>query len=581
MHFSYKKPNAIMKLKFKKELKISDTMASILINKGIGLEEARALYNDPSELFVAEAEKICGLSDVADALMNQQDRVIAIFADYDVDGFTSGFILHTFLRHYMQYDAAVYYPEREEGYGLNMAWAKKAVRAAEKAGKPLTVVCVDNGITQVEEIAFLKENGAQVYVVDHHEPTGVLPDADAICDAWIDRGYGTHLCAAGVAWKLVGYIAEKLMPADDVAELTSYWLPYVALATVADVMPACAENHAIIQSGLKAMNDGESPAVKALMDAESIELLRTKDIAWSIAPEINACSRMNRTELARELFALEGEADEKKLRKLVQHIRSVNKERKNICERAIRDMLANNDFSTSIVAMADGSDYPLGIIGILAGKLAEALGRPAIVYRKAEGDDIGYGSARAPEGVDVKALVNYEAAKGNAVGALGHAEACGVTIIPSKIDEFNADLIASGMVSVESVQAEETETKIPVDVVITPDEITYEIRQEVNSFGYASKEIPSLALVDVEVKALPWETSSGKRHVLFRMEDSKGKAKYAVLWNGLDEYESIGSPERVSFTGTLDNGAFCSYFKGASLSEHSTMITIDKLLPVA
>ena len=281
---------------YEKELRISRIMASILLSLGVTLDESRALLNEPQELLDTES-KICGEEEIVRHLLDQENRTVKIFADYDVDGLMSGYILNDYLSS-IGLNSEVYYPSREEGYGLNIDWTKKV--AEENDPSKLTVITIDNGITAHEPVKFLRDKGAQVYIIDHHEPIDVnsLPDANAICDAWIDRKYGTHLCAAAVALKIV-YHMEKKYP-DEV--LTAY-MPFAALATISDVMPGCPENRAIVQLGLNIINMmyEESP-LYALLKSKGLKKLRAKDVAWNIAPMINACSRMNEIETAKRLL---------------------------------------------------------------------------------------------------------------------------------------------------------------------------------------------------------------------------------------------------------------------------------------
>jgi len=567
MIWTEKKVNKIDLLKYQKKLGISRPMANILLGMGLDLTTAEKLLEDPTDLFDIESE-IFGESQVVSFLTNlKKDTTIDIFADYDVDGLTSGFILNDYLR-ILGYQSDVYYPERANGYGINMDWCQKIIDAG---GKHL-VICVDNGIAAIEEINFLKENSVDVLVIDHHEPAEFLPDANAICDAWIDEGYGTHLCAATVAWKIVTKLAiAKGMDMETVNAVVMGYLPFAAIATVADVMPPCDENRAIVQAGLREIDNGTSAIIRALMDVENIEHMRTKDIAWTIAPDLNSCSRMDNIALADRLFSSEGEGDEEDTLALARAVRDLNRKRKDLTAKFCDEITAQHDFSQDVVCFADCSKAPLGLIGIIAGKIAETTGKPAVAFQ--EKDGVGYGSARAPQGVSVKDLVNYEANKGNAVAAMGHAEACGVQILPDKIKEFNKDLVESGIV--KPVERETTEPVIELDAVITPDDLNFKVRREINSFGYTQKDIPMIGILGVEVEAIPWETSSGKRHVLFAMKDSQDKPRYAVMWNGLDEYEEMGSPKKMNFAGTLDNGSFCRYCRSVRVGEHSTILTID------
>ena len=552
---------------YEKELKISRIMASILLSLGVTLDESRALLNKPQELLDTES-KICGEEEIVRHLLNQENRTVKIFADYDVDGLMSGYILNDYLSSIMGLNSEVYYPSREEGYGLNIDWAKKVIE--ENDPSKLTVITIDNGITAHEPVKFLRDKGAQVYIIDHHEPIDInnLPDANAICDAWIDRKYGTHLCAAAVALKIVHHM-EKKYP-DEV--LTAY-MPFAALATISDVMPGCPENRAIVQLGLNIINAmyEESP-LYALLKSEGLRKLRAKDIAWTIAPMINACSRMNEIETAKRLLDTSKEYKFEEKLNLAHKISGLNKKRKLLTEKAIQEIFEENTFEKDLVVFADATEYPTGIIGIIAGKLCEVTGKPSIVYQSQE--DIGYGSARAPQGVDIKSIVNYEAAQGNAIIALGHAEACGVQIIPSRIKDFNEDLLSSSIIFTSE---ESEEQEICVHALIAVDDINAGIKKEIDSFGYTSKEIPILGLFNVKVEPVIWATSSGKTHIIFRMKDSKDKDKYAVAWNGYEIYKELGEPKRMNFAGELDNGAFCRYCKEVSITEHTAIFTISRM----
>ena len=157
---------------------------------------------------------------------------------------------------------------------------------------------------------------------------------------------------------------------------------------------------------------------------------------------------------------------------------------------------------------------------------------------------------------------------------MGHAEACGISLFPEKIIDFEKDVMDSLV-----IEAKEPEEMPPVllDAIISPDDMNMTIREEINSFGYTSRELPKLGILNVEVNPIPWETRSGKRHLLLEMKNSKGKSRYAIGWNMLDKYEELGSPRRVNISGSLDSGAYCRYCKQVNLNEWSTVLTIDSI----
>lgn len=549
-------------LSYEKKLGVSSSIASILLSMNMDYKSAKNLLKAPEKLIDMKS-KIYGEVEVAKRILADKDRIIRIFADYDVDGLMSGLILSDFLDLY-EFNTDVYYPNREDGYGLSLKWSKEIVE--KHSPENLTVITIDNGITANEPIEFLKEKGANVYVIDHHEPIdGNLPNADVICDAWVDRKYGTHLCAAGVALKIVLTMLD-LMEEKDKEAILELYTPFAALATISDVMPPHNENRGIVQLGLNKVNrDKDNEILNALLKSENMFPLTVKDVAWTIAPMLNACSRMKNIGLAKDLLIGAGYGEPEERDQIAQEMSLLNRKRKTLTENAIKKILEENDFSDDPVVFVDaGEETPIGIIGILAGKLVEITGKPAIVYKMP-----GQGSARAPLGVDIKAIVNDQAAKGNAIGALGHAEACGVLILPDKIKDFNEDVLKNSLIEYK----ESPEEEISVSLVISPADITLNNRNEINEIGYTSKEIPVLALINEEVRALPWETSSGKRHVIFKLKGNK----YAVAWSGLGRYEELGCPKRVNLSGSLGSGEYCSYFKGAPITRGSTVFVVDKM----
>ena len=549
-------------LSYEKRLGVSSSIASILLSMNMDYKSAKNLLKSPEKL-VDMKSKIYGEVEVARRILSDKDRIIRVFADYDVDGLMSGLILNDFLDLY-DFNTDIYYPNREDGYGLSLKWSKEIVE--KHSPENLTVITIDNGITANEPIEFLKKKGANVYVIDHHEPIDDnLPNADVICDAWVDRGYGTHLCAAGVALKVVLTMLD-LMEEKDKEAILELYTPFAALATISDVMPPHNENRGIVQLGLNKVNkDKDNEILNALLKSENMSPLTVKDVAWTIAPMLNACSRMRNIGLAKDLLIGAGYGEPEERDHIAQEMSLLNRKRKTLTENSIKKILEENDFSNDPVVFVDaGEETPIGIIGILAGKLVELTGKPAIVYKMP-----GQGSARAPLGVDIKAIVNDQAAKGNAIAALGHAEACGVIILPDKIKDFNEDVLKNSIIEYK----ESPEEEISVSLVISPNDITLNNREEINEIGYTSKEIPVLALINEEVRALPWETSSGKRHVIFKLKGNK----YAVAWSGLDRYEELGCPKRVNLSGSLGSGEYCSYFKGAPITRGSTVFVIDKM----
>ncbi|MEK9176974.1 MAG: DHH family phosphoesterase, partial [Patescibacteria group bacterium] len=247
---------------------------------------------------------------------------IAVWHDYDCDGVPGGALLSDFFLA-IGYPVRVHAPERADGYGLNA----KSLATLRDEGVSL-VITVDCGITDVKEVEYANALGIDVIVTDHHLPQSELPKAYAVVnshradDAYPFKG----LCGTGVAFKLVeGLVARGGFPLP--AGWEKWLLDLVALATVADMVPLTGENRTLVRFGLTVMRKGRRPGIRALLEAERVPFasVTEDDIAFSVAPKINAASRMASPALALELLTT---PDMSRARELANTLISLNKDRK-------------------------------------------------------------------------------------------------------------------------------------------------------------------------------------------------------------------------------------------------------------
>lgn len=536
MEWIVKKPSALKVAAYKNRLGINPIMAKVLLNRGISIDTADKELNSPADL-VEDPSKIAGAEEAVDAILAQcgKEKHFFIFADYDVDGLTSGYIMTDFLTSIGE-KAYVYYPERKEGYGLNTDFVRSV-------GKDTVVITVDNGVTKVEEVAILNEHNVPVIVTDHHEPQEHLPNCP-ICNPWLkEDSAGRHLCGAAVAWKVCMLLEDKL----GVGDIEKY-LPHVAIATIADVMPMTTENIALVNLGVAAANAGSSKAIKLLMDMLEIKELTPEDIAWKIAPKLNACGRMGNVSAGGDLFFMEDESDVD-IKDQIRDIIELDDERVKYTKTAQKEIAALN-FSQDNICLFDATSYPIGIAGIIAGKLAEHFGKPAFVYNTL-GRDVYSTSARSVPGLDLPKLLNTELEKETIVSWGGHAQACGVALRADSIREFKAsmnqqiaDLISSGTIKV-------VEPKLDIDAEIQIADLNTKVLKELERLPY-DKEVcpePTFCLCNVKVKAK--QPYSNKDHLVLECEDDGGHKITLVSWNEYSMYKEIGEPEVVDIAGKI------------------------------
>lgn len=543
MKWNIKRVNPLKVVAYKKRLGVTELMAKVLINRNIDIDTAAKELHDPIALIEDPCE-IKGAIETATAISNEfgKSKKFFVFADYDVDGIASGYIMTDFLRSIGE-NAEVYYPQRSEGYGLSIDFVNLAVMNPD-----IVVITVDNGITKIKEVAALKEAGIPVIVTDHHEPQEELPDCP-LCDAWVEGNTaGRHLCGAGIAWKIC-MILEDMQSKEGLIEK---YLPHVALATVTDVMPMTPENIALVNLGLQAINDKESRIFNLLMELLDIKKMTAEDFGWKIGPKINACGRMERIDLAGELFFME-EADKDAIKDQIRDIIETDDERVKYTKHA-QKAIEKLDYSNDSICLFNATEYPHGIAGIIAGKIANRFNKPAFVYT--EHDGICTASARSAGGIDLGVLLADEVQDGHILSWGGHAEACGCAWGYEKMPDFLHSMnskIAS-MMADGSINAVEPE--LTVDTEISFADLSDKAMNDIQAIAYdkTSCTEPIFCLKDVKVKAT--QPYSNKDHLVLRCTDKQGKELTLVLWGGYPQYESVGKPAVMDIAGTLSMVGF-------------------------
>ena len=377
-----------------------------------------------------------GARRLADAV--QGGETIAIFGDYDVDGATSAAVLVLLLRR-LGVEPMVYIPDRlMEGYGPS---GKALVELKAKGAS--VAVCVDCGAQAFDALEEARAAGLDVIVVDHHQCASLLPVAFALInpnrlDESEEGAAHGHLAAVGMAFLLgVALIREmrgrgafEALAEPKILDL----LDLVALGTVADVARLKTLNRAFVTQGLKVMAARQNIGLSAL--AEAARLVKPpscRDLGFALGPRINAGGRVGKSDLGVRLLTC---TDPEEARSIAAELDRLNEERRAIellvCEQA-EEQAARLNGAAVITVMSGG--WHQGVIGIVAGRLKERFGRPAIVIAECE-DGSGKGSGRSISGVDLGAAVLAAKDNGLLVAGGGHAMAAGLTLPPGGLEPF-------------------------------------------------------------------------------------------------------------------------------------------------
>jgi single-stranded-DNA-specific exonuclease len=497
-------------------------VAQLLLARGVYEPDQVRTFLDARLTGLRDPDLLPGAAEAADRVYAaiQGRRKIFVYGDYDADGMTATAILLGCLK-VLGADASYYVPNRlEEGYGLN----SEALRTLAERGASL-VVSVDCGIASLAEAETAREIGLELIVTDHHEMAATLPAAAAIVHP---RLPGTSypfggLCGAGVALKLAWAICQRASQAKKVSEpLRNYLLSAVglaAIATVADMVPLIDENRILVRHGLNSLKAMPPLGLAALMNVTKLSekpSLDSEDLAFTIAPRLNAAGRFGTAQLAVELLTTD---DPERANYLASYIHEQNSSRDSL-ERSIQIAAAKqlkDDFDPegdSALVLA-GRGWHAGVIGLVAGRLAEKHHRPVVLIALDQlGVKPGIGSARSPNGLNLHAAL--AACSEHLVGFGGHAAAAGLKIEEARIDAFRAAFCEyAGCESTGATRVGE----IRIDAEGPLAQLTSQTVQQIQMlapFGTGNPR-PVLCATGVRLAEPPKRIGSGERHLALKL----------------------------------------------------------------
>ncbi|MBX3420346.1 MAG: single-stranded-DNA-specific exonuclease RecJ [Pirellulaceae bacterium] len=426
------------------QAKISPVVAQLLLRRGISEPQAAQEFLEAKLSGLRPPEELPGVPQAVEQIMRARDagHEIVVHGDYDADGMTGTAILFRCLS-LLGCKASYFLPNRmEEGYGLHA----DIVERFAAQGKRM-IVTVDCGIASIEAADRARQLGVSVIITDHHRFGDRLPAADAIVHpALPDAGYPfVDLCGAGVAFKLAWALCQHHTGSPKVAQhLRDFLLQALGLAaigTVADVVPLIDENRILVRNGLKMLATHPPLGVKKLKELSQLSsklALDSEDIAFTLAPRLNAAGRLGQAQLGVELLVTQEEA---RAAALASYILELN-ETRNKLERSIH--LAASKQLKQVHSIQDDPAFVLtspgwhpGVIGIVAAKLAEKYHRPVVLIAQDKlGTKPAIGSGRSPNGVNLhQALLQCRELL---VSGGGHAAAAGLKINEGNLSTFRA-----------------------------------------------------------------------------------------------------------------------------------------------
>ena len=349
----------------------------------------------------------------------QAGEAIAVYGDFDVDGVTATAILTEAIRAAGGH-VTPYVPDRfTEGYGLHVDTLAR-LRAEHGIALLITADC---GITAIPEVAAARALGMDVIILDHHATPEQLPDATAIINPKLpDSRYPfAELSSGGVAYRLAGPLLARFGVAVD----PDQWLDLATLSTIADVMPLVAENRWIVHAGLQALRTTPRAGLRALLEVAGLgdAPLEADDVAFALAPRLNAAGRLDHARLALELLL---EHEPARAQERAAHLDRLNLERRRMTTAAMAIATARlaEQPEAPLIMLGDAA-IPAGIVGLVAGRLAEQHYRPVVVYEERADGTAGASCRSIPE-FDIAAAL-HGCGEDQFLKMGGHAAAAGFT----------------------------------------------------------------------------------------------------------------------------------------------------------
>lgn len=479
---------------------------------------------------------------------------IIVHGDYDADGVCSSAIIIATLRD-LGADVDVYIPHREkEGYGVAMATVQHLIH---NHGVNL-IITVDCGTANIEPIEYAQQQGVDVIITDHHHVPGVVPQAYALINPQNSNDtypFG-YLCGAGVAFKVAQalYLTDQQRSTPRLQQGYDKWLlDLVAVATIADMMPLHDENRVLVHFGLtKVLPKTKNKGLLALMKRSGVWSLETKeiqpfDVGFVIGPRLNAAGRMDHANTA---YGLLMELEDQRIEELVEEIEQTNTKRKTETEAMVQEAYEQIDTTSDeylIFAYKEG--WPLGLVGLVAGKILAETGKPAIVATRLP-DRIAGSGRSVPQ---FNMALQLEELRDHFTTAGGHAVACGFSLEP---DEKKLEYIKEEFQrrAKEALEGVDLLPELKIDTEITFQDLTWKLYDDLvkmRPFGKGHEE-PVFVLRQAQIEHMQ-ALGAEKQHLKIKVRDAKTLKSINAIGFNLGEYfEQIKEGGYIDIACTVD-----------------------------
>lgn len=478
---------------------------------------------------------------------------IRIFGDYDQDGISSTMTLLDGLLYF--YDDISYdIPDRViDGYGISDRMIDRAI----EANVSLIITC-DNGISAIDQVKRLKENGIKVIVTDHHQVSKkedgewveqILPQADCVINPKrLDNTYPfDDLCGAGVAFKLIQALYQRL---DGDMEYLYGLLEYVAMGTVCDVVSLTDENRIFVREGLKRINNTEKLAIKALVEENSWNReVSAYTLGFIIGPCMNATGRLSTAKLAIDMLM---EDDIEKIRTYAKKLVSLNTERKELTNIGLEktlEIIKDKKYYNDDIIIVDVENIEESICGIIAGRIKEKFNKPTIIMTQSSQKGILKGSGRSIEAYNIYKEVFEIKDVLESFG--GHPMACGLSIRSDKVEEFRQKLNDKS-----KLKKDDFVNIINIDAQIPIDKLSLEFAESLQRLEPFGKDNPKAKFADKNLFIKNINMIGKNNNTMKMILNKNGRDIEAIKFNAQKDYKYLSDKFKANIIGNKIDAVF-------------------------
>lgn len=476
----------------------------LLNSRGIKTEEDIKEFLNPLEMKLTHPNAFTDMQKCVERLSTAIDNgeKIVIHGDFDADGVTSTSLLYRTFKH-LGADVNYFIPDREkEGHGFDT----KALVKVMTQVKPKVIISCDCGISDVDAVNFLNSFKIDVIITDHHEAPEELPKAYGIINPKAPNALDeklstkqitslTSLAGVGVAFKVAQALLEKYEKLDYISEI----LPYVAVGTVADLVPLVGENRYLVTKGLELISNGKHYGLTRLLDSAGYKgQITSEHIAFGIAPRINASGRLDTVEEALKVLISDNKQE---IEMAIQSLNEFNKIRQELCQNifAEADEMVKKEGNRNSAIVLFNKDWHIGIIGIVASMLVEKYYKPTFLMTYSDETKQFRCSARSVDGINLYDVISMNSELLDGFG--GHAMAAGLAFSEEK-SSFEQVKSALCKTVKEMAQGKDLKPFINIDLELTANDIDVDLVEQISMlepFG-ACNPSPIFAIKNLKIK---------------------------------------------------------------------------------